>query len=83
MDRAKAIDLVLKELDSAQKKWPPMHSAHEGYAVILEELDELWREVQRAQKIARIESPEAAQKLMADEAKQVAAMALRFLIDVC
>lgn len=56
-----------------------MHSAHEGYAVILEELDELWLVVQKAQKM----HPDAAKVAMAKEAKQVAAMAMRFLIDVC
>lgn len=78
MDRAKAIDLVLKELESAQKKFPPMHSGHEGWAVVKEELDELWAEVQRAQKLG-----EQGKAAMIAEAKQVAAMALRFLIDVC
>lgn len=33
-------DLVKKELESANKKFPLFRSAHEGYAVVLEELDE-------------------------------------------
>lgn len=33
--------LVQKELDAANKKFPPFHSAHEGYAVLLEETEEL------------------------------------------
>jgi hypothetical protein len=65
---------VVAELARAQEKHAPMHSAHEGYAVILEELDELWDEV-KAQKPER--------ERMRKEALQVAAMGLRFVIDVC
>lgn len=62
------------ELSRAMRKHGPMRGAHEGYAVILEELDELWDEIKR-QKI----DPEAMRK----EAIQVAAMAMRFVADVC
>ena len=62
------------ELEKAIRKHGPMHVPHEGYAVILEELDELWDEVKR-QKIDRA--------AMRKEALQVAAMAMRFLLDVC
>ncbi|WP_087064451.1 hypothetical protein [Intestinibacillus massiliensis] len=34
------IELVGKELASANKRFPPFRSPHEGYAVILEELQE-------------------------------------------
>ena len=54
----------------------PMASAHEGYAVILEELDELWEEVRRHRSPANIAA-------MRDEAVQVAAMALAFIVEVC
>ena len=37
--------LVEKELTVANIKFPPFHSAHEGYAVILEEVDELLESV--------------------------------------
>lgn len=36
---------VASELARARAKHRPMHSPHEGYAVLLEELDELWVEV--------------------------------------
>lgn len=52
------------------------NSAHEGYAVILEELDELWDEVKKNGQKRDIQK-------MRDEAIQVAAMAMRFVIDVC
>ena len=50
-----------------------MNGPHEGYAVILEELDELWDEV----KANRGTGGQAAR-----EALQVAAMALRYILDV-
>ena len=62
---------VLQELHRARKKHKPMQSAHEGYAVILEELEELWDAVKKDDKAH-------AKK----EAMQVAAMALAFMIEV-
>src|ERR1035437_1307062 len=68
---AEAIDEVNWELGRAMEKFPAFKSRHEGYAVILEELDELWQEIKHG-------SPERAR----EEAIQVAAMALRFLVDL-
>ena len=65
---------VILELHKAIQKFPPMISPHEGYAIILEELDELWEQVKQKQP-----QPKA---LMRQEAKQVAAMALRFMADL-
>jgi len=65
---------VAKALAKAQAKHAPMRGPHEGYAVILEELDELWDEVRKRK-------PDLA--LMRNEAIQVAAMAVRFAEDVC
>ena len=62
------------ELVRACVKHKPMHGAHEGYAVILEELDELWDEV-------KAQTPDKTK--MRKEALQVAAMALRFVWDIC
>ncbi len=62
------------ELWSARNKFSNMNSAHEGYAVILEELDELWDEV-------KSKNPDKAR--MREEAIQVAAMAARFVEDLC
>ena len=71
-----ALDKIEKEVNDAMIKWPPMHSAHEGYAVLLEEVDELWDEVKLNQKKRSVQK-------MGDEALQVAAMALRFYLEVC
>lgn len=49
-------------------------SAHEGYSVILEELDELWEEVKRKR------SDRSPERLRA-EAMQIAAMAVKFMTD--
>ena len=68
---------VTDELARARSKFKPFNSAHEGYAVILEELDELWDVVK-----LRHDSPERTAK-MREEAIQVAAMAMRVIIDVC
>lgn len=75
MKKETAIGLILEELDQATADNEPFNSAHEGYAVILEELDELWDEVKRPAFIRD-------NKALKEEAVQVAASALRFLIDV-
>lgn len=40
-------DLVAVELAAANERFPQFHSAHEGYAVILEEVEELKEEVEK------------------------------------
>lgn len=67
---------VQREVNRAEANWPPFNSAHEGYAIILEELDELKSHVFTNQK--RRDLP-----AMRKEAIQVAAMAVRFVRDVC
>lgn len=63
------------EAEHAMSKYPPFNSAHEGYAVLLEEVDELWQEVKRKQ------SERDSDALMC-ECIQVAAMAARFAADI-
>jgi len=36
---------VQREINRARSKHAPLHSLHEGYAVLLEEVDELWERV--------------------------------------
>lgn len=65
---------VADEVIAARTKFGPMHSPHEGFAVLLEEVDELWDEVR-----CRAFDPEKARK----EAIQIAAMAICFAAEVC
>jgi hypothetical protein len=65
------LDIVSSEVARASSKYPAFNSAHEGYAVLLEEVDELWDEV-KADNI----------DLACAEAIQVAAMAVRFIVDL-
>ncbi len=76
MEKGQAITATIVELDRASVKYPAFNSHHEGYAVILEELEELKLEI-----FKRIEARDT--DLLQRETIQVAAMALRFLIDLC
>ena len=71
-----ALKEVRKEYVRAVKCFPKFASAHEGYAIIYEEMDELWNDVKKQYTINRTDN-------MRQEAIQVAAMALRFLTDIC
>jgi len=66
--------LMLVELTRANKMYPRFHSPHEGYAVLLEELDELWDEIKKKQ-------PDKTR--MREEAIQVGAMAIKFIMFCC
>ncbi len=44
-------DLVAAELDRARRLHGPCRSLHEGYSVILEELDEFWDEVRKRREL--------------------------------
>lgn len=75
MTEEERIDFVLrqvrKEILDATSKFGAFHSTHEGYAVIKEELDELWDEVRRN---------DADRSCC--EALQVAAMGVRYIVDL-
>lgn len=71
---AAAVNEIHREYQRARAKHAPMRGPHEGYAVLLEEVDELWTEVK-----AKTFDKAAARK----EALQVAAMALAFAVEVC
>lgn len=71
----------------ARLKHAPMRGPHEGYAVLLEEVDELWDEVKawqpdqtRGEEVDELYH--ARMKNMRKEALHVAAMALAFLLEV-
>lgn len=71
-----ALEDVRDELLRAISLHGPLHSAHEGYSVLLEEMDELWDHVKMKQKDRDMEA-------MRKEAVQVAAMALKFITQIC
>jgi len=62
---------ILAEFRRARIRHKPMRGPHEGYAVLLEEVDELWDEV-------KANRPWMAR----EEAIQVGAMALAFALEV-
>lgn len=72
MNKDSALAEIMLEHHRATQKFPPFRSVHEGYAIILEELEELWQEIKKKER----------DKLkLQKEAVQVAAMAYRFLVD--
>ena len=65
---------VVEEVESASQKFPKFNSAHEGFAILKEEVDELWDEVKKQ---------DTNSEAMRKEACQCAAMAMRFIKDLC
>lgn len=70
-----AVKEAYEELQRARDLFGPFKNGHEGYAVIKEELDELWDEVRNNKR------PDARDRQI-KEARQIAAMALRFIVDL-
>ena len=64
---------MIQEFMEATEKFGRFNSLHEGYAVILEELEELWDNIKANADI----------NLTRKEAIQVGAMAMRFVYDLC
>lgn len=64
---------VKDELRDAQDKFPKFNSEHEGYAVIKEEVDELW---------ILVKGKKTLWKDKRHECIQIAAMAIRFVHDL-
>jgi len=66
--------LMLVELTRANEVYPRFNSPHEGYAIMLEEMDELFEEIKKKQ-------PDKTR--MREEAIQVGAMAIKFILSNC
>jgi hypothetical protein len=64
------------EAATATRNWPPMNSAHEAFAILLEEVEELKEHVFMNQRNRVLSN-------MRSEAIQVAAVALRFASECC
>lgn len=69
-----AIRRVENELGIAFHTFGQFNTFHEGYAVLLEEVEELWEEIKK-------HDPKNIPKIQ-KEAVQVAAMAIRILVDL-
>lgn len=67
------LDVICSELERAEEKFPQFNSTHEGYAILKEEVDELWDE---------IKSKQGTNESRIKEAVHVAAMAVRFIKDL-
>ena len=76
MNYKTAAEMVEREYDRAASIFPRFHSGHEGYAVLLEEVDEVWEIVKHG-------APLGGRPDLREECVQVAAMAMRMLIDLC
>lgn len=76
LTRDERVDVALRDMQAellkARTKFPPFNSPAEGFAVLLEEFDELWDEIKTNKD--RTEDAYA-------EAKQVGAMALSYVLD--
>lgn len=72
----KALKAIKAEYDWAITHHKPFNSAHEGYAIIKEEFDELWDEIKKRESVRSKEK-------MAEEAIHTGAMILRFLVEIC
>ena len=72
---------IMKEVEheylKASELYNTFNSAHEGYAILLEEVDELWYNIKLNQRIPY------RNKRIREEAIQVCAMALRLIWDCC
>lgn len=69
--------IVANELMDASVAYPQFNSAHEGFAIMQEEMEELFDAVKLKQT-----NPERNER-MRKEAIQITAMGLRFLVDLC
>jgi len=76
MSLDRILKLVQEEVETATAMWPVFNSAHEGYGVLKEEVDELWDCVKIKQRNRDLVK-------MQREAIQVAAMAIRFANELC
>lgn len=67
---------IMRMIAKAVDRWGVMNSAHEGYGVLLEEVDELKAHVWMKQPGRDLEA-------MRQEALDVAAVAIRFAVECC
>jgi len=79
MKQDEAIELVKRELDVATAIHGPMLTWHDGGGIIKEEYDELWEAIRKVKSF----NDQSNYHALLKEAKQLAAMAIRFMVDLC
>jgi hypothetical protein len=70
-----ALHEIIQEYGRAAATHGSFPTQHHGYAAILEELDELWDEIKKRAELRSRDD-------LVKEARQVGAMALRFMVDL-
>lgn len=80
MVRWRAVAQVYAELRRAEETYIPFQSPHEGISIIREEFEELWDEVKANKGHPGIDPKR--REAMRKEAIHLAAMAVRFLVDL-
>lgn len=76
MKADESLSLIKQEFIRAKGLYPDFHSNHEGYAVLKEEIDELWDEIKKSKDVR-------GNTQIQKELIQVAAMAVRYLDNLC
>ena len=76
MDVNEAFIEIIDEYKRSKTLYCGFHSNHEGYAVILEEIDELWDEIKNCKETK-------GNDLIRAELIQIGAMVLRYLNELC
>lgn len=75
MTPKKSLNLIESEYNRSSNLYPEFHSNHEGYAVLKEEVDELWDAIKKSKEIYIDDH-------MKHELIQIGAMVVRFLNDL-
>ena len=66
---------LMKLVDDPDHPFSDLHSPHHGWALLHEEMDELWDEIRKKNEFRDKEA-------MREEAMQIAALAIRFMTDL-
>ena len=72
---ADELTMLKAKVDDPNHPFADLHSPHHGYALLLEEMDELWEEIRKKNQFRDLEA-------MREEAMQIAALAIRFMVDL-
>lgn len=76
MTPKKSLNLIESEYNRASNLYPNFHSNHEGYAVLKEEVDELWDAIKKSKDV--IGNDQIKHELI-----QIGAMVVRYLDNLC